>query len=235
MERVDDLLDSLGRGSRAVGFDLDGTLFDPRGSATAAVQHLIRDLDREPSTELVSAWFDLEAEHFEAWRSGRASFEEQRRLRIGGVLRLLGVSDRDGRADPDVLLERYLAIYRRSWRAFDEARPVLLGLRARGIRIGVLTNGNHAQQTDKLRATGLAALVDAVCISEQIGYAKPDRRAFEVLADRLETPANTLLFVGDNPEHDVAGARAAGIRAGLVDHAGTSPISLADALRAASL
>ncbi len=49
--------------------------------------------------------------------------------------------------------------------------------------------------------------------------AKPDRRAFEQVADELGVPAAACLFVGDDPQRDVAGARAAGMRAVLVDPA----------------
>jgi putative hydrolase of the HAD superfamily len=101
------------------------------------------------------------------------------------------------------------------------------------MRIGVLTNGNHDQQIDKLRATGLAPLINVVCVSDEIGRAKPDRRAFKILAERLETPVERIAFVGDDREHDIDGARSAGMRAGLVDRAGPPPIGLEAALRIA--
>lgn len=111
--------------------------------------------------------------------------------------------------------------------------PVLRGLRARGTRIGVLTNGNRAQQIDKLELTGLAPLIDVVCVSEEIGAAKPERRAFDVLAERLATPPGQMVFIGDHPKHDVAGARAAGMRAELVERSGTCT-GLAAALASAA-
>ncbi|GAA3907498.1 HAD family hydrolase [Microbacterium invictum] len=60
---------------RAVGFDLDGTLFDNEGSATDAVAEFVPDLGIE-RTPQHAAWFTLEAEHFENWRAGRVSFVE---------------------------------------------------------------------------------------------------------------------------------------------------------------
>lgn len=219
----------------AVGFDLDGTLFDHRGSAATAAEQFVRGLGREATPELVATWFDLEAEHFEAWRAGRVSFAEQRRLRLRAFLDALGV-EAPGDADAvDLLFDSYLTEYRQTWRAFDDAVPLLRRLRARGVRVGVLTNGNRAQQLDKLRVTGLAPLVDVVCVSEEIGCAKPDRRAFEILAERLGAEADRLGFVGDNAEQDATGARAAGIRAGLVDRDVDPPVGLEAALRSARL
>lgn len=218
---------------RAVGFDLDGTLFDHQGAAAAAVNHFVLGLGHEPTAALAAAWFEFETKHFETWRDGRITFTEQRRLRMGDFLSLLGMRAPDDTDAMDALFDRYLTAYQRSWRAFDEAEPLLRRLRAQGTRIGVLTNGNHAQQVAKLEATGLAPLVDVVCTSEQIGYAKPNPRAFQLLAERLDVPVSEMAFVGDNPEHDIDGARAAGMRAGLVDHTAEAPVGIEAALHAA--
>lgn len=93
-----------------------------------------------------------------------------------------------------------------------------MSLRAKRLRIGVLTNGNRQQQIDKLRVVGLLNLVDVVCTSEGIGVQKPDPRAFETLAARLRVAPVDCLFVGDNPDQDIAGAHAAGMEALLIDH-----------------
>lgn len=60
-------------------------------------------------------------------------------------------------------------------------------------------------------------LVDAVCVSEEIGAQKPDRQAFGILAERLGVAPDACHFIGDNPEHDVAGARDAGMSASLIE------------------
>ncbi len=216
----------------AVGFDLDGTLFDHEGSATVGVEQFTLALGHEPTTELVSIWFDLEARHFEQWRAGNIAFTEQRRRRLRGFLDVLKMPVPDTTDALDAFFALYLESYRRSWRAYDDAVPVLRKLRAQGTRIGVLTNGNHPQQIDKLELTGLAPLIDVVCVSEEIGVAKPDRQAFDVLAERLATPARQMVFIGDHPDQDIAGARAAGMRAGLVERSGARA-GLAAALSAA--
>jgi putative hydrolase of the HAD superfamily len=229
----DDRVSDLDEPWAAVGFDLDGTLFDHRRSATSAVRHLLISLDHAPTPELVEMWFRLEAEHFEAWRVGRVTFAEQRRLRLRAFLTELRLPARVGDAATDALFARYLGAYRASWRAFEEAAPLLGRLRAQGTKIGVLTNGSRAQQLDKLDVIALAPLVDIVCTSEELGFAKPDRRAFEALAQRLGAPIGEIAFVGDHPEHDLTGAIGAGMPAALVDHYGTVPVGLTAALRSA--
>ena len=71
---------------RAVGFDLDGTLFDHRGSARTAVDTFARHVGIEPTETAREDWFAAEAEQFERWRSGEISFVEQRRERLRAVL-----------------------------------------------------------------------------------------------------------------------------------------------------
>lgn len=219
----------------AIGFDLDGTLFDHRGSAAEAVLEFTADLGYEPTPDRTAAWFDFEAEHFESWRAGAVTFTEQRRLRLRDYLRLLGARGLTEDGDLDRLFESYLTRYRRAWRAFPGVTSVLRQLRDQGMRIDVLTNGNHEQQIDKLRVTGLASLVDVVCTSEDIGVAKPDPRAFEILASRLGCTPSEMLFIGDDLTLDVTAARAAGVAAAQVRRDRDGPTALGEAVRSATL
>lgn len=203
----------------AVGFDLDGTLFDHQGSARSAVVRFLHSLDVVASESTLASWFAAEEEHYERWRSGEISFSEQRRERLRSVLPPLGVDVPSGDVEIDELFSEYLRAYESAWRAFPDALPLLRSLRASGHRIGLLTNGTEVQQLAKLRRTGLLGDFDVVCTSERIGFAKPDARAFAALASELGVEPAACLFVGDDPMKDVVGARAAGMQTLLIaDH-----------------
>lgn len=217
-------------GIRAYGFDLDGTLFDHRGAASQAVDIFLGDLGVASSDAHRALWFSAEESEFEQWRAGRISFQEQRRRRLRIVLPAVGVAVPDLDHDLDALFENYLRAYRKSWRAFPDAAVVLATLRERGFRIGILSNGNEEQQIDKLRAIGLYELVDVVCTSGAIGAQKPDPRAFEALAHLLGVAPAECFFVGDHPDHDVAGARAAGMSAALISRYGEGAHGLASVI-----
>ncbi|MGM7670580.1 HAD family hydrolase [Microbacterium sp. A93] len=215
---------------RAVGFDLDGTLFDHRGSATDAVDAFLRLIGALPSDDARELWFSAEDAEFERWRTGQISFQEQRRRRLQTVLPALGVAIEDNPVFLDELFEEYLREYQAAWRAFPDAVDVLTSLRSQGFRLGILTNGNEEQQLEKLRTIGLYESVDVVCVSEAIGVQKPDPRAFKTLAQRLGVTPAECLFVGDNPQQDVAGAIAAGMSAKLIERYRESADGLASAL-----
>src|SRR4029453_8845951 len=95
------------------------------------------------------------------------------------------VRERYGLHDPlDVLLSSYqdqiVALV-----DLDPQVPAALDrLRKAGWQVAVGTNGSTAQQSAKIRRTGLDAHIDALAISEEVGVAKPDHRVFQVAARR---------------------------------------------------
>jgi putative hydrolase of the HAD superfamily len=101
------------------------------------------------------------------------------------------------------------------FRPYPEVPGVLARLRAAGARLAVVSNWDVSLH-DVLERTALRPLVDAVVISAVEGVAKPDPAIFAVALGRLGAPAAEAMHVGDSLEHDVAGARAAGVEAVLV-------------------
>lgn len=200
--------------------DLDGVLLDHRGAAREAVHAW---LGERATPTVVDAWFRAQDARLAEWRAGTATWQEQRRNRLRDLLPLLGEPLGDD-AELDRLFESgFLAAYERCWRAFEDAPSALAALAAADLRIGVLTNGSEQQQIAKLRAIGLLDAVGPVCTAEAIGVRKPDPLAFLIACERLEVPPGSVLYVGDEHEVDVLGARAAGLRAALLDRDGTAP------------
>ena len=108
------------------------------------------------------------------------------------------------------------------FRAYPEVPAVLARLRAGGARLAVVSNWDVSLH-DVLERTGLRPLVDAVVISAELGAAKPDPAIFRAALERLGAAADDAIHVGDSVEHDVAGARAAGLEAILVARNGARP------------
>jgi putative hydrolase of the HAD superfamily len=113
----------------------------------------------------------------------------------------------------DDVLDALLGAIR--FRAYPEVPDVLARLRAGGARLAVVSNWDVSLH-DVLERTGLRPLVDAVVISAELGVAKPDPAIFRAALQRLGATADGAVHVGDSLEHDVAGARAAGLEAVLV-------------------
>lgn len=98
---------------------------------------------------------------------------------------------------------------------YPDAAPALRALGAEGHRMAILSNWDCSLE-DWLAPSGLLELVDGVITSAVAGAAKPDPAIFGRALALLGAEAEGSVHVGDSLDKDVAGARAAGIRAILV-------------------
>ena len=108
------------------------------------------------------------------------------------------------------LMDRGLELLMTSGRLFEDVVPFMAGLRARGIKIAIVSNCDE-QVRALLDRLGVIPLADALVLSCEVGAAKPSARIFERALDALGVDADAALFVDDNPEF-CAGAAALGIR-----------------------
>jgi putative hydrolase of the HAD superfamily len=108
------------------------------------------------------------------------------------------------------------------FRPFPDVPPALERLRAYGARLVVVSNWDVSLH-DQLEATGLAALVDGAVSSAELGVGKPNPAIYAHALEVAGAVAGEALMVGDSLDTDVAGARAAGLRAVLVDRWGAAP------------
>ncbi len=109
-----------------------------------------------------------------------------------------------------------------AFRTFDDVLPALRELRGRGLRLVVVSNWD-CSLPEWLDRAGIGPLVDGAVSSAVVGEAKPAPAVFEAGLRLAGCDAAEALFVGDSVENDVLGARAAGLRAVLVDRAGEPP------------
>jgi len=95
----------------------------------------------------------------------------------------------------------------------DTATDRLLDtLARRAIPFGIVTNGSTEQQTRKIRHLGLAERAACVLISESFGRKKPSPDIFLAAAVQIGQSPERILFVGDHPDLDIAGAQAVGMK-----------------------
>ena len=99
--------------------------------------------------------------------------------------------------------------------AYPEVAGALEALREGGARLVVVSNWDVSLHT-VLDRIGLAPLLDAVLTSAEVGSAKPRPEIFRLALESAGAAPHEALHAGDSPDHDVAGARAAGIEPVLV-------------------
>ena len=103
--------------------------------------------------------------------------------------------------------------------AYPEAEPTLRSLSESGLRLVVVSNWDCSLR-EVLERCGLAHLLDGAVSSAEAGARKPDPAIFAPALELAGCAPAEVLHVGDTPEEDLVAARAAGIRALLIDRLG---------------
>ncbi|HTD74184.1 MAG TPA: HAD-IA family hydrolase [Steroidobacteraceae bacterium] len=110
---------------------------------------------------------------------------------------------------------------------WPEVPRVLVGLRARGLHLGVVTN--CSTELGQRAATRCGIAFDAVVTAEEAGFYKPRREAYLAVLAALKVSAEDALFVAGSSA-DVAGAAGVGMpvvwhnRVGLPARPGSKPL-----------
>ena len=208
----------------AVTLDAAGTLFEPAEPvgvtyARAAARHGIIVTPDEVARGFAAALAGAPPLAFPG--AGPADLPARERAWWYAVVRAaLGV-----RAPADALegcFDELFAHYARpdAWRVFADVVPALTALR--GLRLAVVSNFD-GRLPALLAGLGLAPFLDAVVYSSSVAAAKPEPAIFHAALRKLDVPAAEALHVGDGVIADTQGARAAGMRAVLLDRSRRRP------------
>lgn len=220
-----------GSGIRVVLFDLDDTLFAHRRSVELAIatHRTALGLPTGDDDAEHARWVELEERHYHRYLMGELDFLGQRRARARDFVAPFGHALDDAAAD--AWWDAYLLEYERSWALHDDVGGCLDALEGRGIRVGLITNGDLAFQSGKVHALGLVDRVEHLVASGDVGVAKPDARIFQHACRLFGVAPADAVYVGDRLHTDAIGAAGAGLAGVWLDRAGAADD---DALEAAS-
>ena len=99
---------------------------------------------------------------------------------------------------------------RNLWRFVpDEARALLDALGRADVPL-VVTSNSEGRARELLGDCGIATAFRTILDSGVLGFAKPDRRIFDLAAQHLATPLAAVVHIGDSETADVVGAKNAG-------------------------
>lgn len=152
---------------------------------------------------------------------------EQRMLgRLGSLEQEIGVLlGRLGLSAPPELLRELASMELATWRAavslYPEARPCLAALKARGYRLGVLSNCSH-QAGHAIECAGLDDLLDILILSCREGLAKPQPEIYARACGALGAAYHETAFVADGSFGELDAAAALGITTVLIEQEGQS-------------
>ena len=173
---------------RAVLFDAYGTLFDVYSVALAAEQ-----LFPGAGERLATLWRDKQIEYSRLTSmSGRYKpFWDLTRAGLRFAAQRLQLDL--GAAAEDRLMNEY-----RHLSPFPENREVLEALKARGVRAGILSNGDPQMLGVAVKSAGFAQWLDPVLSAHEVQRYKTDPAAYSLGTAALKLPAKQILFVSSN-------------------------------------
>jgi pyrophosphatase PpaX len=177
--------------TRAVFFDLDGTLLDSIRLIIDSYHHALATHGLPPKTD-------------QHWLAG-----------IGTPLR---VQFREWANQPD-LFESLIAVYRdynianhdSRVRAYPGAVEMVRQVRRAGIRTGLVTSKQRAGAERGLRFLALAGEMEVIVAADDVTNPKPHPEPLLIASSQLDTDPRAAIYVGDSV-HDMECGRAAGMK-----------------------
>lgn len=194
---------------KAIIFDMYGTLvYDPPFEAC------FPELAREIGVGLEEYLPARQGTVSDAMVGNLATHEDRARA----ILTALGREDADGLAARLTRLEKDarwpgVALY-------PSTRPTLEALRARGYRLGLVSDCTELMGRAIVERFGLGRYFDAIALSHEVGHAKPDPRIYRVATEGLGVPPESCLYVGDGNSDELNGAKALGMTTVRIDQEG---------------
>lgn len=198
---------------RAICFDLDNTLWDVWPVIVRAEQRMYEFLAQRYPRVVASMTLEMMRAAREqtaaAYPQMAHDFTFLRKQTLRDHAREFGYAEAMAEEAFDAFIQA-----RNEVDLYDDVLPALESLRAR-YRLFTASNGNA-----DLAKIGLAHFFERTVAARHVGALKPDPAIFHKVIEGTDLQAADVVYVGDDPHLDVAGARAAGMQAIWIDRQG---------------
>jgi putative hydrolase of the HAD superfamily len=207
---------------RAILFDLDDTIISAYGRPelawSAVIAEFLTELAPLPATSVLSAVQDAaarfwaDAERHRAWRQ---KLREARREVVRDAFAALSSQGASvpALATQNAIADRFTDYRDEQMHIFPDAHDTIDTLRAKGVRLALITNGDGVGQRAKIERFDLTHRFHHIQIEGEHGFGKPEPRAYLHALERLGVGARDSWMVGDNLEWEVTAPQRLGIHA----------------------
>jgi 2-haloacid dehalogenase len=184
-------------------FDLDNTLLDFNASSEIAFHKSFRlsGIDSDPCD--YDHYLELNEEAWAAYNENRMTHEEIKTYRFGKLFEKMNVDH----IDPvifNALYFEHLVINPILIEGAVKLVKALYGV----VPMAIISNGMKEVQRPRLEYSGLLPFFDAVFISGELGFAKPQRAFFDHVHHSIgaSIEKHKVLVIGDHLDMDIRGA-----------------------------
>ena len=187
-------------------FDADGTLFNFELAERLALEVTFQAFELAFDEQAEQAFHEINAVVWRDFEQGKIDSVRLRALRFERLFAALGLP-----VDAQAFSALYLRGLADKSVLLPGAEETVRAL-AQRYRMAIITNGLSDVQRPRLAASPLAAYMQALVISEEVGHAKPSPLFFDAAFARIgNPPKERVLVIGDSLSSDIAGGSRYGL------------------------
>ena len=190
-------------------WDLDGTIIDSHKAVANSLLHCFKGLGIEDkySQEMVDDFYVINSNFWGNLGVKYKTIDEILKLRFVEFFTKHNIV-----VDPIEASKYYEEESSKTLFPFENVIEILNDLKGK-YKMYATTNGKAYVQRNKLKTAGIINLFDAIFISENVGFNKPDAKYFEKIFEFIgDYKKEEILIIGDTLNSDIAGANNAGIK-----------------------
>jgi HAD superfamily hydrolase (TIGR01549 family) len=203
---------------KAIFFDLDDTLHDHLYPFSKAFKdsfpHLYEQMD---VVSLYKKFRDFSDLLWKKYSNHELTLEELRIARIVMAFEYFqkGISNEQASE-----FQTHYELNCDNLQLFAEVPELINEIKAKGILVGIITNGPVQHQFNKINSLGLTSCVSRnhIFISDEVGVAKPNKQIFQHVAQKVNMTPSEIVYIGDSWPNDVVAPMEAGWKAIWYNH-----------------
>ena len=183
-------------------FDFDNTLVDFHDSSHKAFAKTFKAHDLEYSNDIYQKYKIINKGIWSKFEKGEITTDDIRRDRFAQLFELLNITH----LDPVQFNASYIDDIIFYTELYPGVRQLLNNLEGR-FRMSIVTNGLKEAQRARIKKVSIENYFSEIIVSDEIGFAKPDSRYFDIVHEQIGEPnKEEVLVIGDNLKSDILGA-----------------------------
>ncbi|MCR5285712.1 MAG: HAD family hydrolase [Treponema sp.] len=184
---------------KAIGFDIDGTLYRSIPMYLSMFFHVIGN---------ARTYIAYNKVRKELHKSG--NYENFRQVQAEKTGALLKISAEEAEKLLDKVVYEGMKPYFLKLRTCSDSIELIRDLKAAGFKIALLSDFPPEQKGD---IWGIRDICDVILGTEAVGALKPSPLPFLKMAEALDVAPEEILYVGNSLKYDVGGSQKAGMKA----------------------
>ena len=194
---------------KAILFDLDNTLIDfmtmKKRCTEAAVTAMVEAGLKMNRKKAVSVMFEMYKKHGIEDPTIYQKFLKRHTRKIDYKILVAGIT-------------AYRRVRTAQLVPYPHVRDTLLKLKSKGLKLGVVSDAPKLQAWLRLTEMNLVEFFDIILGYEDTGKLKPSKEPFKKALKKMKLKPGEVIFVGDNPERDILGAKKVGMKTVLASY-----------------